>query len=216
MFDNIFAASPITPDALKYFFTNAALKDKSFSPNASLQQILKFLQAEVYYISNQGNWGSYNMPSVLLFAKADETKFLNGYDEIVLDEFTRLLNKPSQKRPRYIFIHLMGSHRPYNLRIPEKDIAFKSDFRDHLSYGEECKNQNDELNSYDSSITYTDKILEKIIKQLKQKKNQPVLFFYFSDHGEVLNATGRDKRTYECTRQEVFEIPFIIWANGKY
>ena len=222
LFDNIISASAVTPDALKYLFTDATLEQKKFSPKSSLVQILYYLNAETYYASNQGRWGHYNLPSVILFDKATEVKFLpvkkdfSDYDEALLPDFLRILNIPTVQKPRFIFLHLMGSHRNFEWRVPKQEIRFKHDFRDNISLQDQSDNFYKELNAYDSTIAYTDKVLGKIIDELKKQKNRPVFFFYVSDHGEFLNAQGVLKRSYQCTVRDAYEIPFVFWFNDEY
>lgn len=223
LFDNILSSSPVTPDALKYLFTNAKLSDKSFQPTSSLTQLLHHLNAETYLFSNQGAWSQYNMPMVLMFNRANEIKFFSGsavndhffqYDEVILDDFLRIEKQPMGKSPRFIFLHLYGSHRKFDQRTPPEDILFPATFRDRLTRNNSRAAK--ELNAYDSSIAYTDKILKTVIEQLKKRNDQPVFLLYFSDHGEVMNASGKDKRSYHCTRREAFEIPFVVWTNEEY
>ncbi len=225
LFDNVLSSSPVTPDALKYLFTNACLRDKEFAPRATLLQVLAHLGAETYYVSNQGRWGSYNMPCTLMFNQATGKSILSAsvlgqkvfqYDEVILKDFSRFLNLQPKKRPRFIFLHLIGSHRKFDARVPKNEVLFQPDYRDHLSYGKKESGANHELNYYDSSIAYTDKILKQIVLSLKSQKDQPSFLLYFSDHGEVLNAQGRNKRSYKCTRREAYEIPFIVWTNEQY
>ncbi len=225
LFDNILSSSPVTPDALKYLLTNACLGSKQFAPTSTILQILSYLKAESYYISNQGRWNQYNMPCTLIFNQADEIKTLCStvagkeyfqYDEIILPEFISYLNRPSKQRPRIIFLHLMGSHRVFEKRVPENEVLFSADYIDNLSHDKSLKTINNELNAYDSSIAYTDKILKMLITELKKKTSNPAFLLYFSDHGEVLNANNRDKRSYKCIRREAYEIPFIVWTNMQY
>ncbi len=218
LFDNVVASSPVTPDALKYFFTDAQLNDKRFFPRYSFQQIVRTLNAETFYISNQGRWGKYSMPAFILFNNLTETRINpgNDYDDFILTDFFRIINQAKTDKPRLIFLHLMGSHRAFAKRVPENEVLFNAGFRDDMTGKNASAESIAELNAYDSSIAYTDKILGKVIERLKKESDRPVFFLYFSDHGEVLNAVGSHKRSYECQRHEAFEIPFVLWFNSKY
>ena len=225
-FDNIISSSGITPDALKYFFTDAELKDKRFHPDASLIPILKHLGAEVWYISTQGRWTNYNMPIVLMFRNSDEMFFLRAaevdtrreekYDDVLYPDFHRIMDMPRTGHPRIIFLHIMGSHRKYDLRVPPDEVAFPADFSDDLTASQPSKDAIAELNAYDSSIVYTDKFLKNILTRLKKETDVPAFLLYFSDHGEVLNATGENARSYGCKRRELYEVPFVLWTNDQY
>ena len=226
LFDNIVSSSGITPDALKYFLTDAELKSKRFHPDASLIPILRHLGADVWYISTQGRWTNYNMPIVLLFRNCNRMFFLRAasvdtrrevrYDDVLYPDFYRIMDLPRTGRPRFIFLHLLGSHRKFEQRVPPGEAAFPEDFSDALTAAQPSRSAAAELNAYDSSIVYTDKFLENILARLKKETGTPAFLLYFSDHGEILNATGENARSYGCRRRELYEVPFVLWTNDKY
>lgn len=88
-----------------------------------------------------------------------------------------------------IVLHTMGNHGPaYFKRYPASFEKFRP----------VCKTNNlgacthaEILNAYDNAILYTDYVLSRIIKLLKQNGNEfETAMFYVSDHGESLGESG--------------------------
>ena len=226
LFDNIIASAGVTTEAIKYFLTDAEVEHGGFSPSVSLIPLLRHFGAEVWYISNQGRWTINNTPLVMMFRAANEMVFLKGaevatryenaYDDVLLPEFLRVMSLPRTNHPRFIFLHIMGSHEYFEQRFPKEEEFFPPSFRDELNLPEYMEEAQAELNAYDSSIRYTDKILKTVLERLKQENDSNSFLLYFSDHGEVLNATGDNRRSFSCKRYELYEIPFILWASERY
>ena len=71
-------------------------------------------------------------------------------------------------------------------------------------------------NEYDTAIKYIDSSLKEVMKCMgtKFKKNpQPMVFIYFSDHGES-PATARGHDSSRLT-YEMLHVPFAIFFNDK-
>jgi glucan phosphoethanolaminetransferase (alkaline phosphatase superfamily) len=126
-------------------------------------------------------------------------------DESLLPDLRREVER--RGKPRFIGLHLIGSHWAYHERYPPAFALFHTD--------SESPNRRD-LDAYDNSIAYTDWILGQIIEQARGL-DVPATVTYISDHGEDLYAldgkSGHGRASY--TKHQ-FEIPAFVWVNSAY
>ncbi|MEK9496615.1 sulfatase-like hydrolase/transferase [Photorhabdus sp. P32] len=150
------------------------------------------------WISNQGRSGKRNSLITVIANMAESQKWNEyiGYDEELLPYLDDALK---QKGKKFIIMHIYGSHEPSCNRFPEnKLISFSS---------------NEDDNCYDSSIIYTDQLIEKIVNKIKDHKAS---ILYFSDHGlQRLDKNGdiRYHHGVSHPRKEAYNIPLFIWYN---
>lgn len=116
--------------------------------------------------------------------KSNYKTWLTGYDAVAISHFKNVID---QKANNFVVIHLNGSHPNPCDRIPKTD------------------NKND-LNCYDQSIKYTDKLLGDLFKFSKDKNTAII---YFSDHG--LKFQG-DKFLHTDSKEST-QVPFFIWYS---
>lgn len=111
---------------------------------------------EIYYIANHAKYSYYleNEPNH------------QGYDYELLPQIKHIINQPSDK-PKFIVVHLMGSHSHAKHRVDKNRPHFNFD-HEYLSY-------------YLSSVLQTDLFLQEIYEVLQQN-NQPFSMIYTSDH----------------------------------
>ena len=130
-----------------------------------------------YFISNQSPAPG-NMALALVSAasgKSYTTTQPAGDDMNVM----KYLKKLSSQDSNFIVIHLEGSHDRYKDRIPP---SFKGVHVDSHSAKE---------NDYDSSILYTDEVLQNIYQYAKDNLNLQAMV-YCSDHGEDMKSFHGD------------------------
>ncbi|MGN0872504.1 MAG: sulfatase-like hydrolase/transferase, partial [Victivallales bacterium] len=72
-----------------------------------------------------------------------------------------------------------------------------------------------QIDEYDNSIRFTDLLLGKILAKLNDLQ-YPAFFLYVSDHGECPEKIHRSPRAGSSALPEVYEIPFVLYANPKY
>lgn len=111
-------------------------------------------------------------------------KWLNGYDEASISHFKEILDT---KTKNLVVIHLNGSHPNPCDRIPPEE-------------------KSNDLNCYDQSIKYTDKLLGELFKF--SKKNNTVVI-YFSDHGVKI----KENKFLHTDSKESTQVPFYIWYS---
>jgi glucan phosphoethanolaminetransferase (alkaline phosphatase superfamily) len=144
----------------------------------------------------------------------------HDWDEVLLPAFRHEIERGGA--PRFIGIHMMGSHWEYYLRYPPafsrfgagrdlKALSIRGAFQRDGGDGQTAL-----LDAYDNSTLYTDWFLHQLIEQAR-KLDVPASVTFFPDHGEDLRqldgAAGHGLPVY--TRHN-FEIPAFIWLNGAY
>ena len=136
------------------------------------------------------------------------------FDERLLPELRRQLDGGSG--PRFIGLHIIGSHWQYDSRYPASFERFGSG--KGLNYWSALSARSDPriLDAYDNSLLYTDWFLGQVIEEAR-KLTVPATVTYLSDHGEDIYAldgqAGHGTSTYS---KHQFEIPAFIWMNAAY
>ena len=181
----------------------------------SVIELLKHSGFDTYWISNQSSSGLYDnkvadistfFDDKFIFIAEDESNSSPVYDEAVVPYVKKQLNKSISKNA--LFVHLAGSHSNYNKRYPKNYKQVEKWNKDKLG----VKNS-DGISEYDTSIKYTDYVIEEIYK-IVDKQTKPTVVLYFSDHGEnPFNLTGHHSDTPSYGH---LEIPFVVYANKKY
>ncbi|MFL6602285.1 MAG: phosphoethanolamine transferase [Steroidobacteraceae bacterium] len=154
----------------------------------------------------------------------DETLLPAFRQEIALSRF-----------PRFIGIHTMGSHWPYEHRYPPNFRHFGNTGADvssipspgpRHSAGPEIgqppqarplgKGTSQETNAYDDSVLYTDWFLSEIIEHVRAL-SVPATVTFFPDHGEdLLQLDGVYGHAGPAYTRHAFEIPAFVWLSDAY
>ena len=113
--------------------------------------------------------------------------------------------------PRFIGMHLMGSHWQYFRRYPQEFAVFGSTKDSRSESADDYQ-----VDTYDNSIRYTDSILKQIIEGAREL-SVPATVTYFPDHGEDLEKLDGEKLGHGAThRTRAFELPAFFWYNDAY
>ena len=130
-----------------------------------------------------------------------------SYDEKLLPHIKKALE---DKAPRkVIFVHIMGSHSPYDWRLPQAEQHFSLHSPNKLQQF---------VDFYDDTVRYTDKILSQILS-LGLNSNDDAYLLYFSDHGEDISASPDSCRCHigdEYATPPMYDIPLMLWTNKAY
>jgi glucan phosphoethanolaminetransferase (alkaline phosphatase superfamily) len=136
------------------------------------------------------------------------------FDESLLPDLRRLIEV--RGKPRFIGLHIFGSHWDYGSRYP---AAFKQfGAGEELSHVSFLSGEPDTrvLDAYDNSIAYTDWFLGQVIEQAR-KLAVPATVTYFSDHGEDLFLLdGRAGHGTHSYSKHQYAIPGFVWVNSAY
>ena len=172
---------------------------QKFYQSKSIISLLAACGYKTYWISNQGKTGEYETTITSIANEAEHAFFLNdldyttaGLDENILKKLDTIDTNGPDKQA--FFIHLLGSHISYSERYSSNRVF---------------SNEEDIITQYDNSIYYTDYIISEIYKRFD---NNHSLYFYLSDHGEVVEAE-KQGHGYSPSFKEEYEIPFVIWSK---
>jgi glucan phosphoethanolaminetransferase (alkaline phosphatase superfamily) len=163
-------------------------------------------------------------PSMLVGIHADRMIYANGLsalasghtalDEALLPPLRAAVGQTG--RPRFIGLHIMGSHWQYYDRYPPafdrfgptRGLNFISAFSQHADQRI--------VNAYDNSVAYTDWFLGQVIAEAR-KLTVPATVTYFSDHGEdIYTLDGRAGHGTATYSKHQYEIPAFVWTNSAY
>ena len=198
VFDDVTAAGFRTYDAMVRMFTSATSENLT-NINLPMAAIIKKAGYYSSLISAQGHWNTLDCYEDILFHACDKRIFLGdmenlapGYDERIVPFLKKEVESNGEKS-KFLFVHFMGSHYPYQIRYPKGSFG-RSDWDD-----------------YDNTILQTDAHLRQIVEVLRLHGG-PAFLIYISDHGETPNSNSwRNMADRDCV-----EIPMIVWLSEEY
>lgn len=112
--------------------------------------------------------------------------------------------------------HLMGQHVTFNYRYPKEEKVFDKKF--YMRFKGLTEKQMKEAAEYDNALLHTDKVLDEIISEIK---NRCAVMIFTSDHGEEAHDfrdhVGRELSGYHVGIYRVIhEVPALIWMSDKF
>ena len=204
-----------TIESLSNIFTITNSNNES----STLIDLIKQGGYKTYWITNQPLIGEVDTPTGVLAHRSDSVISCNfgqefSYDEILINHLKSVIINDTATN-KVIFLHLSGSHSPYQNRFPNtyKKLPIEELATDlYLN-----KREREVLNNYDTSIKYTDSLLNEIIELLSLRDSELISLIYFSDHGEEV-YDFRHITTHHAAKINKYttEIPFIFWFNYNY
>ncbi|MGN0231328.1 MAG: phosphoethanolamine transferase [Muribaculaceae bacterium] len=223
VFGNAVGSSLGTADNLKHILTFKP-DDPTTTEWFHFPNIIDLYNSAGYitsWFSNQEIGGKFANFSYAIASHSRNVKYIGNltsdekgsykYDESLLPLIDEI--KLNDTVPDLAFFHLIGSHTSYNERFPENCAHFQSE--DILKAFPGAKHLDiysaKLVADYNNSLAYTDSVLSRMINRLS-KVVQPVIFFYFSDHGVSVNVT----RVYDGRERFCARIPMIVYANHAF
>lgn len=203
LFKNVYSPAPVTILSVPISLSNIGLEqlqDKNHYAD-NIVSLANHAGFKTYWLSNQGK-GNQKTSVISVIANMAQNKKWNdfiGYDEELLPYLDKALNEPSTQK-KFIILHTYGSHEPACNRFPNQDFKKFT--------------QQEDDNCYDSSIAYTDKLINSIIEKVKDK---PASILYFSDHALQRLDKNREVRYHHgvnTPRKEAYDIPLFIWYSS--
>jgi glucan phosphoethanolaminetransferase (alkaline phosphatase superfamily) len=141
----------------------------------------------------------------------------SALDEVLLPSYRRAIARAG--RPRFIGMHVMGSHWEYYRRYPTAFQHFGSAQRISTltSASTDRSMVRDLADAYDNTVLYTDWFLQSIIEEARRLQ-VPATVTFVPDHGEASpyldgGAVGHGGASYVAAE---FEIPAFVWVNSAY
>lgn len=225
VFNDVFSPSVHTNSSVEKMITFSDNHNRA--KGYSSGDIIRFFQNAgfyTYWLSNQYFIGEHESLYSAIAYRADKAIFLNkisghfletkNHDSALIDVFKNALN--DKHKNKFIVLHLMGSHTPYNQRYPKNFGSFNYKVGLNDIMGGLSKQK--EIATYDNSIQFTDYVLKNIIELLKNEKSQSYLLF-LSDHGVDVYDTNSNKtypRNISTITRSMVQIPFFIWFSDSY
>lgn len=214
IYDDVISGYAHTVQALRYLLTTEEIANKN-DLRYSMFDVFKAAGFQILFYSNQSRWGKYDTPITLMTTHADKRYYLQelqsgAYDDLCLKYLQK--HTAELKAPTLLVFHLYGSHSRYYKRTPASEKVFNEKNRCPLPYEVDDIAEVDE---YDNSIRFTDLLLGKILVKLNEL-HYPAFFLYVSDHGECPEKVHSNPRAGSSTIPEVYEIPFVFYANPRY
>ncbi len=230
-FDNVFSTHTHTSPSLLTALSFGTDPKEIYLPifeqkRLSLIDILEFNGVDTFLISNQGQSGSWNTVSSLIFNKNDRIfstpKGLGNFGGYYARPFDhehfkhylpKKLVEMKYDRPEVIFLHSYAGHIGYHHHIPEEfhsNIDSYYQGRNKESIFGSLKREIKEIESYDNAIRYIDFSISQVFELIKSIK-EPFVFIYFSDHGDAVFTD----RYHDSSRflHEMVRVPFVMYFN---
>lgn len=155
-------------------------------------------------------------------------------DTVLLAPLAQFINSRQGQRNQMVVLHTLGCHFKYSSRYPDSFSRFTPDMKNldlrqiigsinpdngRLSAEKGVINEVREIfvNSYDNAISYTDYVLERVIRQL-EATSRPALLLYVGDHGENLLDDDRNMLMHGTFSGSVWEyhVPLFVWMSPAY
>jgi len=121
-------------------------------------------------------------------------EFTSGHDDII---YENLINIDLENYNNFIVLNMVGSHSPYSKRVPSEFKPF---------------GDSNDLNHYENTVAYTDKIISDIIGHLKNNSKSKTLLIFTSDHGQSVSENGYGHGNIENKKH--YEVPLIFFSNN--
>lgn len=193
--NNVHSSASFTRDSLPMTLSFEVPEDSdNLFNNKSIIEMAKFNNYKTYWLGSQSIQGSFNTKYGFIARKSDIVILTNDGD-ISLSNLLDKNLKANSTDKKFFFIHLRGSHQPYNNydQIDQKALPGAED--------------------YDLTIHHTDRVIKSLYDTIeKHSKNYTII--YTSDHGENVNiGTGHGM----MKGVDQFSIPFMFKStNNKY
>lgn len=137
------------------------------------------------------------------------------YDDVLLHQLSTRID--AMQGDALIVLHQMGSHGPtYFERYPAQDKVFSPTCDSNQI--QTCSNE-ELTNTYDNTLVYTDRMLDKTIDLLQRYSGQrDVAMIYVSDHGESLGERGLylHGTPYILAPDEQTHVPMLMWFSPAF
>lgn len=227
VFDHVFATHAHTSRSLLEALSFGRDASERYLPiterhRISVVDVLRSAGLRPRLLSNQGQGGSWDQASSVIFRHSDNTfrsRALTASkgqaaerpwdDEFFEDQLDRLSASPGQ----VLFLHSYAGHGPYYKNIPQRfrrpvDAQLQTLGRERVVRDSSASLA--QIEEYDAAIRYVDHSLSKTLARFKPSP-RPTVLVYFSDHGDAVYAgIGHDSARF---RHEMARVPFMIYFN---
>ena len=234
-FENVYSSythtAPSLINALSFCNKNC---DVFYEDNASnifpIINILKETKVGTHLYSTQGDSGTYNFATSIalntqnkIFSyneKSDRYKGNKFYSDVVdhiFFEKKMCSNKKlfKENRSDLVLLHSSAGHGSYGgyLNLLPKNIPLIN-YPNYINSKNLLGNNSrffQIIREYDTAIKYVDFSISKIFECISHHEKKPIIFIYFSDHGESPSTnSGHDSSRLNY---EMIHVPLVVYFN---
>jgi glucan phosphoethanolaminetransferase (alkaline phosphatase superfamily) len=230
LFQNVYSEyTHTTPSLLHTFSTEVSPKDSITPGLLNLFDLIRSNGMKTSLFSNQRKGGSWNLGSQMIFERFDNRMYFQGKGSIgniatgIPVKFDHQIVEVifSSKLSDVTVFHSYAGHGDYLENLPTE---FHSTIDELLTTIDESGifghapssalvNEKSVLEAYDSAVRYVDFSVATAIKEIEKSK-EPVVFVYFSDHGESpFTNAGHDSSRFI---DEMARTPLFIYFNPSF
>ena len=230
-FENVFSTHTHTSPSLLEALSIASNRNEDKLPitdrrRISIVDVLNEAGVASELYSNQGQTGTFNLASSIIFKNAGKKGFSTESKSLGNNDYK--LPKPwdheffgvqlptedlDKKSSAFVVLHSYSGHGGYASNIPP---SFRNPVDKKYSKlnPKAVTGQIDalqQIEDYDSAIKYIDFAVFSAIEKVKNS-TQPWVFLYFADHGDaVFPNLGHDSSRFI---HEMARVPFVIYFNA--
>lgn len=241
LFDNVFSTFTHTSQSLLETLSIGLDRAENVLPvmsrqRVSLVDLLATSHVPTFLFSNQGETGTWNMASRIIFRKAERVYSVNTgaagnadfkiprpYDlDFFKPQLESVFSKLPAASPAAIFLHSYAGHGTVDGYLGALPPDFRGKVDDYFSNRIPVQIFGDVVNQplvtkltegaeeYDAAMRYVDFAISDVIAQLA-RVNEPVVYIYFADHGESsFTASGHESSRFKL---EMGRVPFVMYFN---
>lgn len=218
VYNDVISPHVLTIESITKMLTLSNYESEYKQTSGSILQLANAAGYGTFWLSNQRPIGIFESLITKIALSAKQTKFLSTahgqhnrtLDQVLLPELNEVL-KIETADPKFIVLHLMGTHFKYVNRFPDSlNTAFKtSSTNDDVNKRQIIKDQ------YDRAVLNNDYVISEVINSVKKyAKHSAVL--YVSDHGEELDNLERWGHNEDFATKSMYDIPLFLWRSLEY
>jgi len=218
-FNDVISPNTHTIESVTKMLTRGNYENLDLTSKGSIIQLANAAGFKTIWLSNQRPVGVHESLVTKIARSAAVVRFMTTMhgrhnrilDQDLLPELDAILDTPSNQ-PKFIIVHLSGTHMLYENRYPEDEQVFWG--TPNIAY--ESEDNFRTVNHYDNAVLYTDFIIYNIIQKIKGLNTKSTVL-YLSDHGEELfqdaDFSGHNE---DVATKSMYDIPFFLWQSEIY
>ncbi|WP_185970729.1 phosphoethanolamine transferase [Pseudoluteimonas lycopersici] len=220
-FGNVHSCGTDTAVSVPCMFSNLGRSDYKESKAAASENVLDILSHAGYRVT----WYDNNTGSKGVAKRLDERDEYNGqdprfcgkagcFDELLVENLRAELGAKTDDR--VVVLHTKGSHGPaYYQRYPDAFARFQPACTTNEL--QRCPREQI-INAYDNTILYTDHIVARAIRALRDDDKVDSALLYISDHGESTGENGLylHGAPYLIAPESQTHIPMLLWMSDGF
>jgi len=218
-FNDVISPNTHTIESVTKMLTRGNYENLDLTSKGSIIQLANAAGFKTIWLSNQRPVGVHESLVTKIARSAAEVRFMTTMhgrhnrilDQDLLPELDAILDTPSNQ-PKFIIVHLSGTHMLYENRYPEDEQVFLD--TPNIAY--KSYDNYRTVNHYDNAVLYTDFIINNIIQKIKVLETKSTVL-YLSDHGEELfqdaDFSGHNE---DVATKSMYDIPFFLWQSDIY